>query len=277
MRNRHIRRQHVSMLCISIALAVMTILDGRGAAQTAPEFASIRQGLSQRLDSLEIRKQELKRTAQPIDELDKQSQTIRDSLILLRFALEKAVPAMATAPVEPVPYRIGGFTVPTRFMPRNVFDRIIAAVILVALAAGVILIIGLIIAALRRRGVPRRKRGGGRASGAPQLQAMADDFRRQRFDHPPVAGAGEINPAQVEELRRRVGEQPGPDHNLPADDHSTLQTGQPPRDSDEVRRAVINAARDGMTIPQICRRFHLGSDHVALLLKVAQKGNPRQH
>jgi len=115
--------------------------------------------LRQRLDSLEVEKQTLKRLGKPLSELETAAAQLRDTLSTMRVhtvSLEQHSSDKSFSLPFSLPASLSGIS----FAPRNLFDWFIIAVGVVALLSGFLLVIGIIHAARakkRRTAVPKAK------------------------------------------------------------------------------------------------------------------------
>jgi hypothetical protein len=278
-------------------LAAMAILAGMLAAPVPALAAradtdSARSLLASRLDSLEMVKQDKKRRGESLDELERQTIAIKDSLIVLRGAVAHQSPPVAVA----APAADSGRTlappqgivklIKQVLKPASLIDWAIIGIGAVAVVSGIFLIVSLAFASGRKkrqqaRSVAQQKTFGGYSASGRPVTGPAPAVRREEPEgeesDTPV-GDDEDEPAHLEStpdedlnlLRRRVRQDNPPVQAAPPRLGAVEPTG-PDTVSNDVRRQVVAAAAEGCDIAEISRRFHLSADHVALLLKVAAK------
>jgi hypothetical protein len=234
------------------------------------DFTAQKSMLLQKLDSLDMEKQARKRKGQSIDDLEKLSAMIKDSIAGVKKEL-----ALGESPSAPAP-RPDNKNVMMKYLrdfrkylPQNTFDWIVVVVGFVAIIAGGILFIGLI-------GMAWKKIFGKRKQ---HLKTMHDIFPRavEKSDAGRLSKPGEPDTEEgdqrIEFLRRKIKED-GIDAAVPASGPNHLQTAiqeEGAGDMAGLTSRIIAAAGLGADIPEISKRFHVSIDQVSLILRVARQ------
>jgi hypothetical protein len=244
--------------------------------------------LTEQLDSLDLEKQLRKRKGLSLDELEKAAEQIKDSIALLRKQLasgDEGDVEAADRSENPGEVPQTGFLKDfQRFLPKNVFDWVIVAVGGVAIISGIVLIFGLfgmLSKRFSRKRPPRtlnemfpQAQGGDAAQGIPKVPQ----------------GYAELNNKQAETIRKRIQETASNDNDVTgsagnAAGAAAAYSGTPSRsapaapDDDrnprDVKNQVVEAARQGLDVQEISRRFHLSADEVSLILRMARQGGDK--
>lgn len=237
-------------------------------ADLTPRLAQNIGVLSHKIDSLDLLKQNLKRKGATIAEIEQQQDALRDSLRMLRDNLQTAS--------ETLPKASGKKNLP--FFPQkptNPFDWIIVITGIIASFSGLMLIIGITRSLKLKRNRKQRK------------QEALYRYHTQQVGEKPVAAypAYEAPPASspsspgidtgsLRQLRQRLDNQQRAEH-YDAPDIPDVRPVQPKPSSaessntDSIEKQVVDAARNGLDVAAISRKFHLSADHVALILKMA--------
>ncbi|MBN1309526.1 MAG: hypothetical protein JXA18_16520 [Chitinispirillaceae bacterium] len=232
--------------------------------------------LSQKIDSLDLLKQNLKRKGETIAEIEQRQDSLRDSLRMVRDNLQTA---------SNIPSKTSGKRNLPLFIqkPTNPFDWIIVITGAVALFSGLMLFIG--IARSLRLKQNRQKRKQGAPSRDHEKQGMEKRVKTvaayPAYEAPPPSSAPSpvIDSGSINQLRQRLDNQQSFQHNAtPA--VAAAQPVQPqcsPNDASEtdaIEHQILDASRNGLDITAISRKFHLSADHVALILKMAAPQSP---
>ena len=234
------------------------------------DFAAQKSMLLQKLDSLDVEKQVLKRKGQSIEDLEKLSATIKDSIAGLKkeLALGEGVSLSATLP--DVPTGIGQYIKDIRkYLPQNTFDWIVVVVGFIAIIAGLILFVGLI--GMLWKKVFRGKK--------QPLKTMHDIFPQtvESSDAEYLSKSGgpdaESSGMKIDLLRQRIKEESavvpmagfGPD--AVRQDVSSEKTAEPA----DLKNRILLAAEQGADISEISKKFHVSVDQVSLILRVARQ------
>jgi predicted DNA binding CopG/RHH family protein len=257
-------------------LIFVIIIGGITALRSQPGVSSIdftgqKNILLQKLDSLDMEKQSRKRLGQSIEDLEKVSTAIKDSISGLKKQIGTISPQTQPSPPKNTPETKLSFLKDyAQYIPRNTFDWIVVAVGFTAIIAGMILCIGLI-------GMLFKKRP--RASKTP-LPPLGDIFSRTERQKPAIFAAqarepkADQNDQAVEALRQKISEQNIDDFRVAA--HQEMETGksaQIPSSAQDLKALIIEAARHGEDLRAISKKYHVGVDQVALMLRVARQEN----
>jgi hypothetical protein len=233
-----------------------------------------RQLLTEKLDSLELEKQIRKRSGQPLEDLDKIAEQVKDSLVVSRrqiasgeesrqLSVEAAPDTVALSPQQA--WR--------RFVPKSMFDWIVVAVGVVAVISGLVLVVDLMGLFFRRA---RKKK-----KSAPPLHEMFTAIAPLQSAVPKVpTGATDSRDDGLEQIRRRIrksqnsietGGAVGPaKEQIDANRGGTGFAADTGDDPAETKNRVIAAAREGLDVQEISRRFHLSVDQVSLILRISR-------
>lgn len=235
--------------------------------------------LSQKLDSLEVEKQSLKRQGESIAELEQATRILRDSLLTLRHT-----PARNT--------RTPSAPDPLAFRPRSTLDWIITGTGLVAAISVVILIIGM----LRTRREKRRRmtytytrrlkpltkqlktkdtKAAEEEAQKPFIPPTSDQFSKrieqERVSPPPQADTdrdrAETSDDGLITLRQRLLMDTPPQEKRSA--RPVIPEAPPQTSPMSFNDLVIKAANEGLSIQEISRRYQISIDQVTLILKIA--------
>jgi hypothetical protein len=234
------------------------------------DFTAQKSMLLQKLDSLDMEKQVRKRKGQSIDDLEKLSAIIKDSIagVKKEFALGESPSAPAPKPdnKDVMMKHIRDFR---KYLPQNTFDWIVVIVGFVAIIAGGILFIGLV-------GIAWKKIFGKKKQ---PLKTMHDIFPRavEKSDAGHLSKPGEPDTEErdqrIDFLRRKIKED-GIEAAVPGSGPDPLQSAIPEEGAGDMaglRSRIIAAAGLGADIPEISKRFHVSIDQVSLILRVARQ------
>ena len=263
------------------------------AAGANADTDSLRTLLATRLDSLEMVKQDKKRRGESLEELERQTAGLKDSLVALRGAVARKVPVAGAAPAADTgaagsPFKGIVRLVKQVLKPSSLIDWAIIAIGGVAVVSGIFLMMSLAFASGRKKRrsgrAPAQQKtfGGYTAKGRPLVAAdEADrDDEAARGEPGPSAPDDDGEPDHLEPnsdedlnlLRRRVRQDISrPQSAEPPPRLAAVDPVPQPAVTNDVRRQVLAAAAEGSDIADISRRFHLSADHVSLILKVAAK------
>jgi hypothetical protein len=236
------------------------------------DFAAQKSVLLQKLDSLDMEKQIRKRKGQSIEDLEKLSATIKDSItgVKKELALANGQPAAVPNPDVHGPAGMQQYFKDFRkYLPQNTFDWIVVVVGFVAIIAGVILCIGLFGMAWKK--VFRKKKS--------SLKTMHDIFPQPagKSDAGSLSKSGgadtEARDRRVDFLRQRIKEEsvgsPSAGPGLGAV-QPNIQ-GETAADSAGLKNRIISAAEEGADISEISKKFHVSTDQVSLILRIARQ------
>jgi hypothetical protein len=241
--------------------------------------------LNERIDSLEVEQQIKKRSNQSISELDAKTALIRDTITALRLALQKNVrPASASGKsseqaagaLSLSKLSLSHLSLPTtmRLSGIGLFDRIFIG----AGAIAVVFLTFLLFAFFKAR-----VRRGARAAGHPE--ALTKTKIRTPRSAPDSGEESEAKEgyapldATVAKVRERLENEEkalpaavapeAPRRSSPTRSMPALKVQ--PQDPADLSDQVIRADCEGLDIKEISRRYQIGVDQVALILKMAKK------
>ena len=233
--------------------------------------------LSARLDSLEMEKQISKRKGEPFGNLEDECRRVHDSIAALRADItgtDESGPQHKKAMGEES-FIVSLFS--SFLKPTNIFDWIIIAVGFIALLSGVVLLIGITRSIFKRSG-----RKSSSSLYPPQKKTHTEKLRKNIHEIPPSEAdrSADKSDKDIDTLRRRMhkdieniqrfntAESPF----SPQDDVSESLADQGKIDT--IRENVIRAAKEGLDIQEISRKYHISVGQVSLILRVADKGDP---
>jgi hypothetical protein len=250
--------------------------------------------LLEKLDSIDMEKQILKRKGLSLEELEKKTLVIKDSIAAIKNSIKQT---NEVAPLVPVRRAAEGrLWQVNRFLPRNTFDWIVLILAGIALIAGAILCIGLISMLLKTMTTKKK----------PPLKTMGEKLSL-RSEHTSYQDASprekvgpEISEKKLDSLKKRMSEEsksPVAPINAPFADSPAQGYAQPMAKNEstkygsekkdifplpshdvspaplEVKTQIIKAALEGADPVEISKRFHVSADQVALILRVSQQKN----
>ena|GEM_PF-1970456 len=158
--------------------------------------AADRLELRQRLDSLEVEKQTLKRMGKPLSELESAASQLRDTLKALRGHTAPSSAASSDKSFS-LPFALP-FSLPSwvsqisSFTPRNAFDWFIVAVGVVALLSGFLLVIGIIYTARAKKRRARAAAPKAKSKDKPKEKPVSKRINLAPQENYPAALAPEI-------------------------------------------------------------------------------------
>jgi hypothetical protein len=247
----------------SCILVVCTTLVG-GVQTDSIDFFSKKDVFLEKLDSIDMEKQIRKRKGQSLEELEKNALIIKDSIAACKTNINRENS-------QPAPHfnesgNGTGFFQNIRWVknlfPHNLFDWIVGIVAGIAILAGFILTIGII--SILRGAIKDKKKPPLKTSDkteSPPLEkkipSSIDEFNGNDSDH---------NKERIESLRKRMSEEsqsfPAPSERASVDE---------PFSPVELKKLIIKAALDGADTLEISRKFHVSTDHVSLILRIARQ------
>lgn len=281
------KRSDLSFVCGIAFLVMLGILSCPVRADK--DVVREKQVLTERLDSLELEKQMRKRKGLPLEDLEKASERLKDSIVAARRQLSSGEEGTQQAGDSAQAAKSADTQSASaaqdwrRLLPRNMFDWIVVAVGGVAIISGIILVVGLI--GLASRGVRKKKK-----SVAPLHEKFPHtasvDLLRTNPKVPPAPAESEDD--RVTSIRQRmdgsVERQPEDDDVRETEPGLTARPSQPRErksadtplsgdagpDPAETRKLVVAASQQGLDVQEISRRFHLSADQVSLILRIAR-------
>jgi hypothetical protein len=249
---------------------------------------SRKHALSEKLDSVDLEKQLRKRRGESLEDLEKTAESLKDSIAIVKQQL----PGISTEAQDSngknagVGERAAGWVRPfQKFLPRTFIDWMVDIIGLIAIISGVVLIIG-IFGLLSKKFNKKKKE-------APLPRPLHEIFPRSyaadAYDRIPKVPSGptEEKDETITSLRKRMEEAPEKakrDEGVPPalDDPADGVPGKaraPAADEDTrtLKAQVIRAAQQGLDVSEISRRFHLSSDQVSLILRIARANDTGPH
>ena len=234
--------------------------------------------LSARLDSIEMEKQARKRRGEPLGDLEEESGRIYDSIAALRVKIletdESILHRRKAAGKESL---IAPFLKPFT-SPAHAFDWIIIVVGFIALLSGIVLIIGLITTVFKRskrkpkpskRPPPKKSYTEKISQGSPKIPPSDSYLMTDKNDRSIDALRSRMQ-KDIEDIQRFNTE------DSPFTTQDDEQASPAERENkDTVREQIIRAAREGLDVQEISRRYHISVDQVSLILRVAKKGHSK--
>lgn len=201
--------------------------------------------LSQSLDSLDLIKQSKKREGLSFSEIELKQKQILDSLQIIRKIIQ--------ADME-IPPRLSdhknGFPF-LRFLCLSDLVKIIIAVSL--LFTGILLLFRMVKNALFR--VPKKNLISNKPADLGNL---------------PSKPAKKLLPGELLDSIDNIKAPEAKKDHINFEYNEKKTDHHDDKDDDELEASIINAAAEGMSIQEISRHFHLSSDHITLILKLAE-------
>lgn len=248
---------------------------------------SRKHALSEKLDSIDLEKQLRKRRGESLEDLEKTAELLKDSIAIVKQQLpgistdasdgggEKAASASGG--------RAAGWVRPfQKFLPRTFIDWMVDIIGLIAIISGIVLIIGifgLVSKSFKKKETPLPR---------PLHEIFPRSYAVDAYDRIPKVPLGptEEKDETIASLRKRIEDSPGKmpqDEGVPtatagesgATDGSTGKAPMPAADDNtrSLKTQVVRAAQQGLDVSEISRRFHLSSDEVSLILRIARKND----
>jgi hypothetical protein len=238
--------------------------------------------LSERLDSIDLEKQLRKRRGESLEDLEKVTAVLKDSIT----AVKRLMPSgslvvegttdstrVGMAAGENTP---GWLLALKKFLPRTFFDWMVDIVGFVAIVSGIVLIIGIF--GLLTKGFKKKKEA------PPQPKTLHEIFPRSyaadAYDRIPKVplGPAEEKDETVQSLRKRIENDESvlatvDDRPEPSAAVTGVTDAKAVRDPVEIKKQVVQASRQGLDVSEISRRFHLSSDEVSLILRIARQND----
>lgn len=244
------------------ALSLLFSLNLTLHSQPVSVINQTRRILTQRIDSLDLEKQVLKRRGQSVAEIENRQKELIDSLNSIRKIVQKEASERPTA-VKRLPENHFPF-----LKPQGYFDWLILLVASIAAISGLILIIGIVKTFSVKKKKPKDRIG---------FKAAQTYSQMKQFQLPEnsSAGAGQVdNPDPLHSLRKRISEEQKQEKETPpplfSEKHAPTSGS-----STDIESLVIKAASEGLDIQEISRRLHVSAGQVALILKVMNKSRPK--
>jgi hypothetical protein len=239
------------------------------------DYVARRLSLSAKLDSIELMKQARRRKGESIQDLEAATAAIRDSIAALRSQMApESGPSERDQPAQKAsaqPARPSGQekSAATSF-PSSTFDWVILIVGGVAVLSGIVLIIGLLQAWKNKSSQGRKRADIYKEPAQRPAPAMPEKIAREM---PASAEPRQYNvDSRIDALRRKIREDAA---RGPEDAGISLPLPAAPKAeekaSDEVKNLVMEGARQGMSVQELSRKYHVGTDQVALILRMTRQ------
>lgn len=232
--------------------------------------------LSARLDSIEMEKQTRKRQGEPFDDLEEESGRIHDSIAALRAAiLETDESVLQRRKASEKESFLKQF-----LKPAHIFDWIIIVVGFIALLSGIVLIIGLLSTVLKRsKRKPKSPLHHVTKKSYPETasKGLADIPTSDSYKIP------DKDNRSIEMLRKRMQKDIEDIQRFNSNDSPfALRDAEPvalveQEKKEPIRDQIICAAREGLDVQEISRKYHISVDQVSLILRVAKKGHTEKN
>jgi hypothetical protein len=211
------------------------------------------------IDSLEVEKQMEKRNGRSIIDLDQMTVRLRDTVTLLRkeLQLQKKIPEKVTPPV---------LTTWKKYLPKtlSLIDMFLIGAGAVTVLFGVIFLFFYISIAARHRKKMAAERPATKQYEINPASPRRMDTTAQKAYAAQVSSPAD--PAPQPDKPQESPRKPDPARVPPATQH---QGPTSPRKN--LNDLVVKAAGEGLDVKTISQRFQIGTDQVALILKMAKK------
>ncbi|MDR2728324.1 MAG: hypothetical protein LBB56_04270 [Chitinispirillales bacterium] len=294
----------------SFLMAFLLLLRAFDVFAVDSSAAAERLELRQRLDSLEVEKQTLKRLGKPLFELETAASRLRDTLSAMRVQTTPSEQQSSSGKSFSLPFSLPSSLSGISFAPRNFFDWFIIATGVVALISGFLLVIGILHTARvkkRRAAAPKTKGAKNNATNnvskrmnlahqenhgavpAPEIPKITPmpaqtsaafggyDFSAKRPGQLKTETQNK-NEARGDEktialLRERILNAPAPEQQTASAPLfvSSDQLPQPSNAAVSSHELVIAASKEGLNAQEISKRHQISVDQVNLILRMANK------
>jgi hypothetical protein len=247
--------------------------------------------LTERLDSIDLEKQLRKRRGESLEDLEKASDSIKDSITAIKGKMPMADRVAEAAADSGRPGAVLGGSGSDwigslqKFLPHTFFDWLVAIVGLVAIVSGIVLVAGIF--GMVSKGFSKRKK----PTAPPAPKTLHEIFPRSaaleaygRTPKVPPRRSEEKDEA-IETLRTRIkdsGTQDAQEAGVLAtvDEFAAAAASSQPdlggnsaKDPANLKLQVIRAAQAGLDMQEISRRFHISLDEVSLILRISRQGD----
>jgi hypothetical protein len=262
-----------------ISLCLIGLLCGSSFAQN--DVTARKRVLTEKLDSIDLEKQLRKRKGESLEDLEKAAAMLKDSITAVKRLMpsgsqtsegttDSSKAGMAAGENTP-----GWLLALKKFLPKTFFDWMVDIVGFVAIVSGIVLIIGIF--GLLTKGFKKKNKA------PPQPKTLHDIFPRSyaadAYDRIPKVplGPAEEKEETIQSLRKRIEDDEGVLATVDDRPEPSAATGgtdaKTVRDPVEIKKQVVQASRQGLDVSEISRRFHLSSDEVSLILRIARQNN----
>lgn len=257
-------------------------------AATYDTLIARKNALSMRLDSLEIEKQRRKRKGESLDELEKISQRIQDSILLFRAKLENISESDAAFLQKNKKQGVLYNLMETLLQPSTLFDWIIIVIGFITLLSGIVLIISVLHSFKQHKkrktrertlkSVIKKSEPSIKKNQTPDLETVEKISNFSNAFPPHTTPENDMEDKNIAMLRERMQKDI---ENIQRFNKSTSpfssriqQTNDPEeksQDNESLKELVITAARQGLTVDQISQKYHISKDQVALIVRLSKK------
>jgi len=232
-------------------------------SQPVSTINETRRILIQRIDSLDLEKQVLKRQGQPVAEIENTQKEIIDSLNSIRKIIQTTNAERLTVINKSSPENKFLF-----FKPQGYFDWLILIIASIAGISGLILLVGII----KTLSIKKNKKSSRTSLQAAQSYSLVKQFRHS--EQPSDETVMAENPDPLKALRKRVAEEKRTENEMISPPYSQNPQAVSEKSAD-IKSLVFKAASEGLDVQEISRRLHLSADQVSLILKVMNKTRPK--
>ena len=237
-----------------------------------------------------MEKQIRKRKGQPLEDLEKKSLHLKDSISAIKKEMDRTKGWYPVVPKREGTERRQWQGI--RFFPHNAFDWLVFIFAAIAFIAGAILCIGLF--SMLWRAVILKKK--------PPLKTFRENLSLR--DDLPSRGntsqTSEMNQQRIESLRERISEEsknsafpseaPLPetlpevnvqgaaikaDNNEDSNESKSVPLSSPSQAAHlaaaDLKKRILKAASEGTDCAEISKKFHVSADQVSLILRISQQ------
>lgn len=255
--------------CLILVFFVSTVL----ANSTEYDPVELRNRLSVTLDSIELEKQIKKRQGEKLGDLELISKKLRDSINVLREELSGEIGIIPRAGKEIEKENSLVSFIQSLLKPAHVFDWIIIIVGFIALVSGFVLVLGLVhtfFAKIKKNKHPHNKK-----QKKNVLKGRLPDIS---FDASPPVIENKVGSEEKDlwRLRKRMRSdiekpQPQNDELSPFSQPGKISVDNTKdKECDNSQRdKILASVREGLSVQEISRKYHISADSVALIVRVA--------
>jgi hypothetical protein len=243
-------------------------------------FVETRATLIRKIDSLDIEKQLNKRQGFSIEDLENKQIALIDSLKSLRTIIQNEA-SISLIPANKITDPLSSLK--SFLNPKTNFDWIIIVTSIVALFSGTVLLLGLLSTLFKK--VKRSEhikptiKMKIEPAILPEIPSPAKPQNPYRITTkiPVLNQRTEDTDKTLQDLKSRIEESTlniaeKPDARPPTRILTAIQSNTPPL-SNDLEKMIINAVQNGLDIPEISKKFHVSTDHIALILKIWKKNS----
>jgi hypothetical protein len=218
-------------------------------------------------DSIDLLKQSYKRKGLPLTELEEKQDSIHDTLKSINKQIQNSKPSSVQTSLllDLISY------IPMK--PNTIFDWIIIIVGIIAVISGLFLIFGIFSMAASRKKATQKKKSLQYNTPAPHKTPAP---ATQPIDE--LRALAKNTSDSVHQLRRQLKNteyeknapapepvKPHPEEEMPP----LLLSDQAHKNDAQIEHKIIDAASNGLNPQEISKKFHISTDQISLILKVA--------